>query len=703
MPVFEAYLEGFHEISVLSSKNYAPEELEQFTVKGENETLLLTLIEKKRIDDVMKYTLHFNGYIFLNKSYHVHDHRGQKTELFSGEIVRTELFDELFYYDGDDLGFTYDKEKTIFKAWTPVAKSVDLILISQDGEETVRPFSYQNEGVWQVVVEGDLDGQAYLLEAYVNGRKNRFNDPYAIASAANGRHNYVVDIEKFHQMENKRPFSGKTPCDAFIYEASIRDFTMDDTIGAKYPGKFLGVIETGLKSTLGTKAGFDYLKDLGLTHVQLLPFYDFEGVDETKPEKKYNWGYNPSQYNVPEGSFSTDPDDPYARINEMRKMIDTLHGENLGVVMDVVYNHVYDSRTFSLGKMVPGYAYRTDHNGVLTNASGCGNDLATDHKMIRKFIVDSVLFWTDVHKVDGFRFDLMGLIDTTTMHVVRQKLESRHPQGLLYGEGWQMSTRLPARRMAHMNNPRLLYNIGFFNDMTRDYIKGATFNIRDKGFTMGSTDHLGTVARIIRAKTHKEGAIKYPGQSINYVECHDNHTFHDKTGVALKEKSAPHHHKVQKLATAMVVLMQGVPFIHMGQEFYRSKKGVENSYKSPDSINKVTWYRAGKHQTDIEDLKRLIAIRKEHDLFRLKTPYDIDTKTHVRFKESGSILYELKDEAFHLVVIFKNNQQEETFTFDEAFDIIYNSEHKHEDKTVDTLTLEDISTTILRLESGKKR
>ncbi len=695
MAKFEAYLEAFHEISVLVPYTYNDGQIEQFFAKGNNETIHLEIVNKRNFDTYIKYILRFSGFIFLNKHYEIIDNHGESCELYSGEIVRSDLFDELYYYDGDDLGVTYTKAKTTFKLWSPVAKAVNVILFDDDKERTI-PLNYTVQGVWEVRVEEDLEKKGYLFEAYVNGKSSRFNDPYAIASNANGKLNYIVDPNKFDPMQYTNPFDSIYANDAIIYEASIRDFSKDESIKATHPGTFNAFTEPNLKNTHGDSAGFDYLKDLGITHVQLLPIFDFEGVDEENPDKYYNWGYNPSQYNVVEGSFSVEPNDPYRRINELRGMIDCLHKNGLSVIMDVVYNHIYNIKTFPFDKIIPGYAYRVDQNGVLTNSSGCDSDLATERKMIRKLIIDSVLYWVKTFKIDGFRFDLMGLIDLTTMHIIRQKLEAHDEHILLYGEGWKMSTLLKSDRLTHMYNDKVLFNIGFFNDETREHIKGETFKMASKGYALGETVNRSTLKKIIQAKTHLKGGIGYPSQSINYVECHDNHTFYDKASVALKDKDETTRLKSQRLGLEMILLMQGVPFIHMGQEFARSKNLEGNSYKSPDSINMIKWDNVTTYQSLVEALKSLIKIRKSQPLLRLKTAFEIDTHTHVRIKDSGTVLYELKDSKTHLIVIFKNSEKEEHFTFESGFDIIYQSDANQEEKGLKSLTLNTVSTTVLK-------
>jgi len=496
-------------------------------------------------------------------------------------------------------------------------------------------------------------------------------------------------------MKNQRPKFSGSPNDAIIYESHVRDFTIHESLKASFPGKYKSFTEEGLTTKQGNKAGFDYLNELGITHVQLLPVFDFGGVDEKKPDKLYNWGYNPEQYNVPEGWYSTDPEDPYTRINELKELVDNLHKNNLRVVMDVVFNHVYDNTVFPFESIIPGYAYRYDSQGLLTNSSGCGNDLASERKMVRKFIIDSVMYWAREFKMDGFRFDLMGLTDIKTMNTLRQKLDRYKKDIIVYGEGWKMSTPLGEERTAHMYNKHLLFNIGHFNDKSRETIKGATWHISQKGYALGSQAKLDDVKNIVLGSATHKFLFRYPSQSINYVECHDNNVFYDKAVAALPNTSIEEIKKRQKLATSMVILSQGVPFIHSGQEFYRTKKGVENSYKSGDKINAINWDLVDENITDIEYLKELIRIRRKYDLFRLTAPSKIRDSVFVKINEHGTILYQLKDEDTELIVIFKNSLVEESFEFDDKYTIIFDGV-KRSRKITYKIDVNDITTYILK-------
>ncbi len=691
----EAYLDAFHTISVLVPKSITEKRFTFFILEGNGETIPLHVTEVRESHDRIKYITTFEGFVFLTKDYFVHLEDGFKAELYSGAIVRSDIFDELYAYDGNDLGLTYHKDQTTFKLWSPIVKRITLNLTSPDGEKASHNLTYHNQGVWSLTLEGDYEGYGYCYESYVNGKVRSFNDPYAIASTANGKRNVVVDPAKFAPMDSILDTDHFSAVDAIVYETSVRDFTKDTSIEAPHPGTFPSFTEETLKTKNGKPAGFDYLKTLGITHVQILPFYDFEGVDETNPDAAYNWGYNPSQYNVVEGSLATDPEDPYKRINELRTMIDTLHKNNLRVVMDVVYNHVYDVDTFPFDALIPGYAYRVNSHGYLTESSGCGNDLATERTMIRKFIVDSVMYWAKMFKVDGFRFDLMGLIDIKTMHVLRQKLESYRKDMLVYGEGWNIPTPLKENRMTHLQNNYVLYNIGFFNDVTREYIKGSNFDVKDTGFSQGRKGRQKTIENILKGGTVSHGAIKYPGQSMNYVECHDDHTYFDQTLKAFPNLDEPTRVKMQRLATSMVLLAQGVPFIHAGQEFFRTKNGVKNSYMSPDAINRLDWNRKDAYLPYIEEFKTLVEFRKNHPELRIKTPHEIEQRVNVSFTKQGTCLYEVKSEEKSLLMVFKNTDKDETIDVGDATTLF---------KSEDTISLEGstlktgtISTTILSI------
>ncbi len=695
MNKFYSYLDDFYQITIIVPTTYREHDIPCFKVVGNDEEIDLEIETIEIIGFEKKYTTRFDGYILLNKMYYVFDDQGESSELYTGKIVRTELFDDIYYYEQSDLGSSYRRDRTKFKIWTPVAKYMKLELIDKQGNIEIHEMEYDNQGVWYLRLRGNYEGFKYRYISYVNGKEHKLTDPYGISSSANAEYSYVVDPANFYKMESQRPKFSGVPNDAVIYETNVRDFTISDSINATYPGKYKSFTESNLVTKQGNPAGIDYLKTIGITHVQLMPIFDFGGVDELQPNKLYNWGYNPEQYNVPEGWYATDPNDPYSRINELKEMIDNLHQENLRVVMDVVYNHIYNIKTFPFEKIIPGYAYRFDETGHLTNSSGCDNDLATERRMIRKYIIDSVLFWAKEYKIDGFRFDLMGLIDVKTMNTLRQKLDRFRTDIIVYGEGWRMATAIGEERAAHMYNKHLLFNIGHFNDKTREFIKGATFSLKQKGYALGNNSHVEDIKNIIKGSASNKYLFRYPSQSINYVECHDNNTLFDKATSALEGESAADIKRYQRLATAIVILSQGVPFLHSGQEFYRTKNKVENSYRSPDSINQINWDLLDENLDDTLWVKELLRIRKKYDLFRLTAPSKIRDYIQVVFHESGTIEYHLKDLEHDLIVIFKNNKVHESIDLQAKYTLIFDGEERSRRITTN-IELTEISTYILK-------
>lgn len=691
---FYCYLDDFDLLTIIiPKKNF--EEGNTYELHGNDEIIDLVITQKIDLDREFKLVCSFEAYIELRKIYHVFDVHGNKSELYTGKIVRTELFDNIYYYKKNDLGITYEKDNTKFKIWTPVAKYVKLELVHPNGQSRKLDVPYRNSGVWRLVVDGDLEGYAYRYHVYVNGKEHLVTDPYAIASKANGSYSYIINRSKLFKIRHYSEFSGN-PLDAVIYEMNVRDFTMDPATPFKHRGKYLGVIESGVKSLSGNPVGVDHLKRLGITHVQLMPIFDFGGVDETNPDRHYNWGYNPEQYFVPEGWYATDPDDPYCRLNELRMMVDGLHKAGISVIMDVVYNHVYDALKFPFELLVPGYAYHVDRDGIYTNVSGCQNDLATHRKMVRKLIIDSVLYWVNEFNIDGFRFDLMGLIDFETMNELRQELHLASEHIIVYGEGWKMHASNIADRMAHMQNKKVLYTIGFFNDNFRETIKGKTFDPKAKGYATGDISFANTAREMLLGSALNRYMFKYTTQSINYVECHDNMTFFDKAFIISADQTLAK--KQQKLATAMVILSQGVPFIHAGQEFYRSKQNEENSFKSGDHVNKLDWQLLDNNIEDVDFISQLIDFRKKHPCFKLKSSSELIQYAEAIILQSGSVMVHYND-LCNLILVFKPLEDPETIVIPEGYDILIAPEGLVEAESEDTYQLRDIGVVIFKKES----
>ncbi|RUT29913.1 type I pullulanase [Paenibacillus zeisoli] len=576
-------------------------------------------------------------------------------------------FDDHFFYNGDDLGVRYSKDCCAFRLWAPTASEAFVVLYrTWDGRsDRLFPMTEDVQGTWTLKVNEDLKGYLYTYLVRIGDQWNEAADPYATAVAVNGDRAAIIDLAGTNPdrwTEDKPVFNKVT--DAIIYEAHIRDFSIHPESGISHKGKYLGMTETGTRGPEGIKTGLDHILSLGVTHVQLLPFYDYstESVDETRLDTpQYNWGYDPKNYNVPEGSYSTDPYQPEVRIRELKQLIQTLHDQGLRVIMDVVYNHVYDGYVVNFTKLVPGYYLRYNSQQEFSNGSGCGNDVASERKMMTKFIVESVLHWAKEYHVDGFRFDLMGLLDVDTMNEIRRRLDEIDPSLVTIGEGWIMETELPSHKRANQNQASQMPGIAFFNDVIRDAIRGHVFEAREKGFVSGGVGLEHAIKQGVTACIDFDDWIKgyaaEPTQTVTYAECHDNHTLWDKILVSVDGQENEIRRQMHRLGSSIVLTSQGIAFIHAGQEFCRSKVGFENSYNLPDEVNRLDWERCAEYRDDVEFMKELIKLRKEHPAFRLESSELI--RKHLRFEASPSntVAYTLRnhageDSAEHLYVVY---------------------------------------------------
>ncbi|MCD5415427.1 MAG: type I pullulanase, partial [Clostridiales bacterium] len=569
----------------------------------------------------------------------------QSYEVFSSK----EFYDEFHYY-GDDLGAVYSKGKTTFRVWAPTASKVNLLLFEEGiGGETRQKEAMNRDikGTWISQLDGDVKGIFYVYEVHINNSINEVTDPYAKAVGVNGRRAMVVDLSLTNPIgwDNLTKPSLENFTDAIIYELHVRDLSIHQNSGIANAGKFLGIIEEGTKSSEGKKTGLDHMKELGITHLHLLPVFDFRSIDETTLEKNnFNWGYDPQNYNVPDGSYSTNPYCGVTRIKEFKKMVQGLNENGIRVIMDVVYNHTGHTANSHLNLLVPEYFHRFTTDGDFSNGSGCGNEIADERSMVRKMIVDSVVFWATEYKIDGFRFDLMGLHDIETMNLIREELYKVDPAIIIYGEGWTASsTPLPSNRQALKVNAPKLSGIAMFSDDIRDGIKGHVSNDKDAGFANGGLDFEESVKFGIVASTEHDqidcSKVNYskapwanePSQAINYVSAHDDLTLWDKIAITNPEDSKEERIKMHNLSNAIVLTSQGIPFLHAGVEMLRTKGGDHNSYQSPDSVNKIDWSRKATYNQVFQYHKGLIELRKQRPAFRMTSTDDI--QKHLRFIE----------------------------------------------------------------------
>ncbi len=550
----------------------------------------------------------------------------------------TKEFEEAFYYDGHDLGASYSAEKTAFRVWAPTASEVSLLLYERgDGDNLLERIPMKQDvcGTWHVVKSGDLDKVYYTYEVIVEGKRQEAVDPYAKAVGVNGMRGMVIDLKAAEPdgfLTDKRPeFNQFT--DAVIYELHVRDFSMNESSGIENRGKFAAFTESETKNSYGQSTGLDYLKELGITHLHLMPSFDYASVDETRfAGPQFNWGYDPLNYNVPEGSYSTDPYHGEVRVKEFKQMVQSLHKNGIRIVMDVVYNHTYSTDS-NFNRIVPGYYYRMEGDSY-TNGSGCGNETASERAMVRKFIVDSVCYWAEEYHVDGFRFDLMGVHDIETMNAVRSALDEIDPSILIYGEGWTGgSSGLSSEKQARKAAALKFKGIGVFNDGMRDGLKGSVFNGSERGFVSGRSGMEETIKSSIVGGVSFDGidlskvycASGWTGnaaQCINYVSCHDNLTLWDKLSLSCPNVTIEERKQMNKLAASIIFTSEGIPFIQAGEEILRSKPNESgygydgNSYQSSDAVNSIKWDDLNTNADIYAYYKGLIAFRKKHPGFR---------------------------------------------------------------------------------------
>lgn len=557
------------------------------------------------------------------------------------------------------LGVFLSENSTSFAIWSPYAISVGLDLFKNASDsESYASYDLTKcpDGVWEISIPENLSGTYYTYIYNHDGEVLTGVDPYAKAVGINGCKGYICDLSALDPdgWDNTDYVKLNKYTDAVLYEAHVRDFTSDQASGVsgELRGKYKGFTQSGTKTPENRPTCLDHIKDLGITHVHLLPVFDYGRLDESTPKASYNWGYDPENYNAPEGSYSSEPADPEARIRELKELVMALHQNGIGVVMDVVYNHTYKLEGSNLWKAFPGYYYRFD-GGKPSNGSGCGNEIASDHAMVRKYIIDSVLFWAKEYKIDGFRFDLMAVLDVEALNELAEKLKEINPSCILYGEGWTGGgIALDHSLSASKNNSYKTPCYAYFNDNLRDSIKGNTFSDAELGYISGNY-HLKSC--VISGLLGMENWASSPTQIINYCEAHDNLTLWDKIMVSAPGCHLRDRKKMARLATAIILLSQGIPFIHAGQEFLRSKalgdgKFDHNSYRSPDSVNSMKWSMADINCQEVEYFKGLIDFRKNHELLRMTSREDINRHHEILPSAEGTIALRLFNDHEELLI-----------------------------------------------------
>lgn len=595
-------------------------------------------------------------------------------------------FDKYPGYYGNDLELVYKPEQSVFTLWAPTASKARLNLYTagEGGEpEEQIEMNMADDGTWRINVDRDLKGKFYTFQIEKDGKwLEETPGIWAKAVGINGNRAAVIDWNETNPegWESDQSPELKMYSDIILYELHHRDFSIAPDSGVTNKGKFLALTETGTKTPEGHASGIDHLKELGVTHIHILPSFDFATVDEKKlDENQYNWGYDPKNYNVPDGSYSTDPANPVTRIREFKEMVKSLHENGLRVVFDVVYNHTASTDHSNFNLTVPGYFYRQNPDGSYSNGSGCGNETASEREMVRQYIIDSVKFWATEYHIDGFRFDLMGIHDIETMNRLREELMKINPTIFVYGEGWLAdNSPLPLEQRAVKDNVSQMEGIAVFCDDFRDGLKGSTFDEQSPGYASGNINgnfepvKFGIVGATEHPQVDYNGLLysswpyaAAPSQVVNFVSCHDGYTLVDKLKLSvLGDHAEDELVPIDKLIHTVLLTAQGIPFIRGGEEVIQDKQGNPNTFNAPDSVNQIDWSFKDKNLDFFNYLKGLIALRKAHPAFRIPTVEGIQQWLHfLDTGDSGVIAYTLGehangDEWTEILVAYNGNRHE---------------------------------------------
>ncbi len=571
---------------------------------------------------------------------------------------------------GRKLGCLYTPAETEFNVWAPTRDHIQLALYDHPNalHRTLHAMTKLGDGVHTVKLPGDLHGAFYT---YIINHELEVTDPYGVSSCANSLRTAIIDLKKTDPegFAHHTIPRGNQNCDAILYELHIKDFTGDESSGVIHKGKFLGLTEEGSQVD-GYATGLDHLSDLGITHVHLMPLNDYLSVDElSNSPDEYNWGYDPEHFNLPEGSYATDPNNPIARVMELKQAIQALHKKGLKVILDVVYNHTFRGPQSNFNALVPNYYYRVTEDGIFSNGSGCGNEFASEKPMARKFIVDSLCYWVKEYRVDGFRFDLMALIDIDTIKIAIRELQKINPEIMIYGEPWTGGLSLLPEAKRVYKGVQCNQCFSLFNDDFRNAIKGDNDGT-GHGFIQGNKDathnvKVGILGSIPYDQTYI-GFTMNPCESVNYFNAHDNLIIFDKISKSMANNSYEDWIKINKLCFNIMMMSQGIPFFHAGNEFLRSKKGNHNSYNAPLSINGINWYDKKMHYAFYLYVKDLIELRKTHRCFRIKDTELIKKNIHFVDTETtgqNAIVYSIHadDEKDYDCLLIVHNAHHEVF------------------------------------------
>ena len=713
---------------------------EKFSFTQSSETPLEQMVFTVDKDGVSKeYPIRFNHYPLLTEVWILDGdatvyysenpaiaspHYKDQNPFAFDKAINSASFDHHWGYQGE-LGCQVSEEETSFKLWSPTATTVQVVVYESASNDAPilktyemqrgNSYSYSHKdntiGVWNLTVPECLAGCAYQYQINFPHHQSLTRDPYTIATSPDGKRSAILS-EKDRQVEGFEVKNGteatwrlENPCQAVVYEMHIRDLTKSETSGVapELRGTFLGAAQTGTVNHFGQSTAFDYIKELGVNYVQLQPIADRHKEYDAEGNVTYNWGYDPQNYNAPETSMSTNPNDPGQVIRDLKTMIQAYHNAGIGVIMDVVYNHTFSIVDAPFQTTVPDYYYRMNRDGSYQNGTGVGNETASEHEMFRKYMIDSLLYWVNEFNIDGFRFDLMGIHDIKTMQMIRWAMDEVDPKIILYGEGWDMGTGLAPYDKAKKDNAYQLPNIGFFNDDQRNAIKGAeVYGDIKSGFVSGAATEPIVAKAILGSR--ELGSYLSPNQVVNYVEAHDNYNLHDLLATLHPTEDQASIMKKVETATAMNLLMQGISFMELGQEFGRTKlvatgengelthddrERAMNSYNAPDAVNQVDWNLINERQESIEFIRQIIDLKTKTSAFSYPTYEEVyrHVFVHTAIENSGWIVYEIQGTKEHFLVVF--NAKGASFYYENAgnLEMLVTNSRSNQENTLDNVSV----------------
>lgn len=713
---------------------------EKFSFTQSSETPLEQMVFTVDKDGVSKeYPIRFNHYPLLTEVWILDGddtvyysenpaiaspHYKDQNPFAFDKAINSASFDHHWGYQGE-LGCQVSEEETSFKLWSPTATTVKVVVYESASNDAAilktyemqrgNSYSYSHKdntiGAWNLTVPESLAGRAYQYQINFPHHQSLTRDPYTIATSPDGKRSAILS-EKERQVEGFEVKNGteatwrlENPCQAVVYEMHVRDLTKSETSGVapELRGTFLGAAQTGTVNHFGQSTAFDYIKELGVNYVQLQPIADRHKEYDADGNVTYNWGYDPQNYNAPETSMSTNPNDPGQVIRDLKTMIQAYHDAGIGVIMDVVYNHTFSTVDAPFQTTVPDYYYRMNRDGSYQNGTGVGNETASEHEMFRKYMIDSLLYWVNEFNIDGFRFDLMGIHDVKTMQMIRWAMDEVDPKIILYGEGWDMGTGLAPYDKAKKDNAYQLPNIGFFNDDQRNAIKGAeVYGDIKSGFVSGAATEPIVAKAILGSR--ELGSYLSPNQVVNYVEAHDNYNLHDLLETLHPTEDQASIMKKVETATAMNLLMQGISFMELGQEFGRTKlvptgengelthddrERAMNSYNAPDAVNQVDWDLINERQESIEFIRQIIGLKTKTSAFSYPTYEEVyrHVFVHTAIENSGWIVYEIQGTKEHFLVVF--NAKGASFYYENAgnLEMLVTNSRSNQENTLDNVSV----------------